>query len=100
MSILDLNVSFVGPTLLHQRLDRRVGVLEQLFRFSQRSFNRMESFGNLSALLVDLHDPEIQLLQFDEGGQVLVQCSPVGVICGKTQGYQVRSTGGPTRTRT
>jgi hypothetical protein len=37
----------------------------------------VETFGDLSALFGDLHDPEIELLQFDEGGQVLVQCTPM-----------------------
>ena len=37
----------------------------------------MKSFGYSAALLGDLHDAKIELLQFDEGGQVLVQCAPM-----------------------
>ena len=37
----------------------------------------MKTFGYPAALLGDLHNAKIELLQFDEGGQVLVQCIPM-----------------------
>ncbi|NJN69801.1 MAG: hypothetical protein HC801_05680 [Nitrospira sp.] len=33
----------------------------------------METFGNFAASLIDLHDPEIKFLQFDEGGKFMIQ---------------------------
>ncbi|MGE0468066.1 MAG: hypothetical protein AB7L09_18105 [Nitrospira sp.] len=33
----------------------------------------MEPFGNFTASVIDLHDPKIEFLQFDEWGKFLIQ---------------------------
>jgi hypothetical protein len=81
-----LKIFFVRPPFLNQNLYGGIGPLEKLLRFSKRRFNRVEPFGDLSTLVVDLHDAEIQLLQRDEGGKILVQRTPIAVVPNKDLG--------------
>ena len=62
-----LQIFFVRPPFLDQNLHGGTSLLEKLLGFSERGFNRLESFRDLSTLIVDLHDTEIQLLQRNEG---------------------------------
>ena len=67
---------------------------------SKRGFNRLEPLRDFSALILDLRDTEIQLLQFDKGGKILVQRTPMS--CCSEQRSRLTSfrgyAGGPTRT--
>jgi hypothetical protein len=40
----------------------------------------VEPHWDFSALVLDLHDAEIQLLQLDKGGKILVQRTPIAVV--------------------
>src|SRR5690349_11026034 len=98
MGVLRLDVLLVSAPLLDRAVHGRGCFLERLFRLPQRGFNRMKTLGDASALLGDLDDAKIELLQFNERGQVLVQCTPMPAVT--EEGLGCRSIGGPTRTRT
>jgi hypothetical protein len=40
----------------------------------------VEPLWNFSALILDLRDTEIQLLQLDKGGKILVQRTPIVAV--------------------
>jgi hypothetical protein len=52
-------ILFVRPPLFDERLHGPTGLLMKLPRFSKREVNRLESFGNFSALFLDFRDAEI-----------------------------------------
>ena len=95
-------ILFMSAPLFHEASTAALVSCNELFRLTERRFDRMKTFGDLSALVGDLHDTEIQFLQFDEGRQILVQCTPIRCYPeGNDFSLPVRrSTGGPTRTRT
>ena len=73
-------ILFVRPPLLDESLHGGTGLLMELLGFSKRGFNRLESLWDFSALVLDLRDAEIQLLQLDKGGKILVQRTPIAVV--------------------
>jgi hypothetical protein len=73
-------ILFVRPPFLDENLHGGTGLLMELPGFSKRGINRLEPLWDFSALVFDLHDAEIQLLQRDEGGKILVQRTPIAVV--------------------
>ena len=49
----------------------------------------MKLLWDFSALVLDLRDAEIQLLQFDKGGKILVQRTPIAVVPNNDLGLYV-----------
>jgi hypothetical protein len=47
---------------------------------SKRGVNGLKPLWDFSALVLDLRDAEIKLLQFDKGGKILVQRTPIAAI--------------------
>ena len=74
------SILFVRPPFLDENLHRGTGLLILLLSFSKWGFNRLEPPWDFSALVLDLRDAEIQLLQLDKGGKVLVQRTPIAVV--------------------
>ena len=52
----------------------------EMLGFSKGGFNCVKPFWDFSALVLDLRDAEIQLLQLDKGGKIQVQCTPIAVV--------------------
>ncbi|MBH0188598.1 MAG: hypothetical protein HP493_07020 [Nitrospira sp.] len=49
-------------------------LVQNLCRISQGGFCNMQTFGDFSADVIDLHDTEIEFLQFNERRQLVIQC--------------------------
>src|SRR5574341_1135894 len=71
-----LKVFLMTPLLFDQHVDRSRCVMQHPFCLLERSLHGVEAVWNLSTFVFDLHDPEIKLLQLDEGGEVGIQCTP------------------------
>jgi len=73
-------ILFVRPPLFNEKLYRHTGLLMELPGLSKRGITRLEPLWDFSALILDLRDTEIQLLQLDKGGKILVQRTPIAVV--------------------
>src|SRR5262245_8897583 len=73
-------VLFMRPPLFDECFHRSTCLLVHLPCLSKRGINRLEPFWYFSALIFNLHDTDIQLLQFDMGGEILVQYTPIAVV--------------------
>jgi len=73
VSLMGLELLFMPTPFLDGGVDGGFRVVQEPGRLSKRRFGGMETFGNFSAGLIDLHHPEIELLQFDEWGKFLTQ---------------------------
>jgi len=80
MRFMRLKILFVRPPLFDERIHGSTSLLMELPGLSKRGVNRLEPPWDFSALLLNLRDAEIQLLQFDQGGKILVQRTPIAVV--------------------
>jgi hypothetical protein len=80
MRFMCLKILFVRPPLFDERIHGYTSLLMELPGLSKRDVNRLEPLGDVSALLLDLRNAEIQLLQFDQGGKIQVQRTPIAVV--------------------
>jgi hypothetical protein len=73
-------ILFVRPPLFDESLHGSAGLLMQLPGLSKRDVDGLKPLWDFSALVLDLRDAEIKLLQFDKGGKILVQRAPIAII--------------------
>ena len=100
MRFMRLKILFVRPPLFDERLHGSTSLLMELPGLSKRGVYRLEPLWDFSALLLDLRDAEIKLLQFDQGGKILVQRTPIRCFPNNDlkRWSSASCAGGPTRT--
>ena len=75
-----VKILLVRPPFFDEHVHRGAGLLMLMLGFSKRRINRLEPLWDFSALILDLRDAEIQLLQLDKGEKILVQRAPSAVV--------------------
>jgi len=73
-------ILFVRSPLFDESLHGSAGLLMQLPGLSKRDINGLKPLWDFSPLVLDLRDAEIKFLEFDKGGKILVQRTPIAVV--------------------